>query len=487
MPDTIKNIKVPYPIEGVIRSAQLNDTVVPENSVQIAVNMNFDRVGAIQTRPGVATFATSLGTSAKAFGTLAIQSTGVRRLFAQRANGDILVWNGAIWTVVRTPIGNTHIPRFSQFLDYVWMCNGNVAYGDPIRTSNGGVFGGTLVPAGFPAGDFISAGFEGRVWVADNATDTVYFTDIVQFDPITLTYSLTYDVNNYIKNFSPQDGESITGLFRVPRALLVFKQNHIYRIYGAYSVDPYPAYNVGTYSQESIIQAKDGVYFHHSSGFYKFTYDSQPTEISRRVIDFVKAIPLSAYGNVKGVYDGFDAVEWAVGAVTVEGVTYSNCMMRYTISTQVWTIYDYKDHTTTALVAYDDGTNLNILMGTSAGLIGKLNSGTTDFGEPIYYETIDRFRSYTDMWAHAKNVSGVMVMAQNAAGAMLQYQTDKALPNVWTDIDSLTEDYCSLFPNASTDDFNVCRFRLKGYTSGEPLVFYGIELLSIQNKGLNKN
>ena len=34
---TPKKIKIPYPTEGTIRSAQLDDTVCPENSVQIAV------------------------------------------------------------------------------------------------------------------------------------------------------------------------------------------------------------------------------------------------------------------------------------------------------------------------------------------------------------------------------------------------------------------------------------------------------------------
>jgi hypothetical protein len=161
--------------------------------------------------------------------------------------------------------------------------------------------------------------------------------------------------------------------------------------------------------------------------------------------------------------------------------------MRYTISTQVWTIYDYPGNEITAMIRYDNGTTIDTIMGTSTGVVGKLNSGSTDFGSPIYFETIDRWRSYTEMWAHSKNISGVMVMAQNAAGTVLQYQTDKALPNVWTDIDTLDEEYCSLFPNASTDDFNVCRFRLKGYTSGEPMVFYGTEILSIQDKGQNKN
>jgi hypothetical protein len=75
MSTTLKNIKIPYPTEGVIRSAQLNDTVTPENSVQLAINMHFDRVGALTTRPGVTTLhasATRAG-SIMSFGTLNVQ------------------------------------------------------------------------------------------------------------------------------------------------------------------------------------------------------------------------------------------------------------------------------------------------------------------------------------------------------------------------------------------------------------------------------
>lgn len=487
MSTTLKNIKIPYPNEGVIRSSQINDTVCPENSVQIAVNMNFDRIGAIQTRPGIATFATQRGGSIKAFGAWNMQSTGGHGLFAQ-VGTDISNWDGINWTSQRTLSTSAYKARFSQFIDYVFMCNGSS--GDPIQVSfsGGGFYAPVgIVPANFPKGDYIHAGFEGRVWVANAATDTIYFTDIVQFTPPS-TYVLTYDATaNYIKNFSPQDGQSITGLFRVPRALLCFKQNAIYRIYGAYSVDAYPAYNVGTYSQESIVQAKDGVYFHHSSGFYKFTYDSQPTEISRRVIDFVKAIPRTNYENISGVWDGFDSIKWAVGPITVEGVTFKNCMMRYTISTQVWTIYDTADNSVTAMIRYDNGTSIEQIIGTSIGLVGKMDSGTTDFGSPIYYETIDRWRSFTDMYSKSKSISGVMVMTENGAGCELQYQTEKSPANVWTDIDVVKDQYDALFPNASTSDFNNIRLRLRGYTSGTPMIFHGVELLSIQDKGLDQN
>jgi hypothetical protein len=485
MGTTLKNVRIPYPTEGVIRSAQLNDTVAPENSVQLAINMNFDRIGALTTRLGVATFATTLSGSAISFGTLNILG-GVKRLFAHVGTA-IFVWNATNWTSVRGSLTGAGKARFSQFLNRIWMVNGNG--GDVPKTSNGGAFDTTDVPATFPKADFIEAGYGGRVWVADAAKDILYYTDIVQsIDGTTYVSPLTFNLTtNFITKFSPQDGESITGLFRVPKALLLFKQNHIYRVYSTTNVDPYPAYNVGTFSQESIVQGKDGIYFHHSSGFYKFTYDSQPTEISRRVIDFVKAIPRTSYANITGVYDGYDAIKWSIGAVTVDGVTYANCQMRYSISTQVWTIYDFGATNITALIRYDDGTTIEQITGTSTGLVGKLDSGNTDFGSDIYYELIDRWRSFTDMYSQVKSISGIMVMTENGAGMALKYRTEKTVEHKWEDIATVKDQYDALFPNASTKDFNNIQLRLVGKTNGTPIIYHGTELLSIQVKGLDSN
>ena len=485
MSTTIKDVKIPYPTEGVIRSAQLNDTVCPENSVQLAINMNFDRIGAVTTRPGADTYATSLTGSIQAFGTLNSQANSTKYLFAQIGTTvKALNSTTGAWATVRTTTGSDKA-RFSQWLNHTYMVNGT----DALQCSDGGTFAATVgfVPSNaMPVGHYVSTGFDGRIWIANKATDTMYFSDQVQFNVITQTYSIAYTSTSF-QNISPQDGETMTGLFRVPKALLIFKQNHIYRVYSSSNIDTYPAYNVGTYSQESIVQAKDGLYFHHSSGFYKFNYDGQPTEISRRIIDFVRAIPRASYDNIVGVYDGYDAVKWSIGSVTVEGVTYANCQVRYTISTQVWTIYDLTGPTITALVLYDNGTTIDQVAGTSTGVVGKLDSGTTDFGSPFYYELIDRWRSFTEQYCHSKNESGMAIMTENAGGALVQYQTEKSPVNVWTDIDTIKDKYVALFPNASTDDFNLIRMRIKGFSKGEPIVFNGIELLSIQDKGLDQN
>ena len=409
-------------------------------------------------------------------------------LYAQEEDGDVLNWDNPGWTVRRTGVNPSKKARFMQYLNLIWMVNGNeVEGGDPVMTSDGGNFDTTMVPDDFPPGDFIQGGFEGRVWVVDALSGVVYFTDVVQFTPPD-TYTLTYNAEfNFIKNFSPQNGQNPTGLFVTPRALLLFQQDFIYRIYGAFSVDNYPAYNVGTYSQESIVQTKDGIYFHHSSGFYKFQYDGQPLEISRRIIDFVQAIPRSYYENVTAIYDGFDAVEWCIGPVTVEGVTFTNCFVRYTISTQIWTIYDYPENDTTALITYDDGDTINMIMGTDEGRVNKMDDGFDDLGEPIYYEFIDRWRGYTELYAKSKSIAGLNIYNKNGAGANISFQTQDAPPNVWEPVGVVDENACSLIPTVGTDDFNAGRIRIAGFSKGTPVVFHGIEILSLDDKGYDKN
>jgi hypothetical protein len=498
MSNTIKDIKLPYFSEGVIRTAQINDTVCPVNSVQLALNMNFDSIGSVQTRLGAYRFTIHTPTA-----DAAIQSIGN---YSHPTYGDWVFYQKGLYIysvqsfglasyLMRTlTLSGAITPaRYSQFLGRIWMVNGN--NGDDIMTSLAGAeeyeFDTTDVPATFPKADYIDAGFDNRVWTADASKGIVYYTDRVQStDGATYVSPLTFTLTTNFISISPQDGDTITGFCRIPRCLLLFKRNSIYRIFAIDNVDPYPAYNIGTFSQESIVKTKDGVYFHHPSGFYKFNYDGQPTEISRRIIDFVKAA--SGYSaGVKGSYDGYDNIKWSIGAsIIVDGVTYNNCVFRYTISTQVWTIYSY-GYPITALTSHKRAANTYEVaaMTVSASVVQLvvLDSGSLDIDKPIPFEFIDRWRSFTDMYSKAKSISGIMVMADNGSGASLQYQTEKNPVDKWDDLGKLDEKYDTLLPNASTRDFNNVRLRIKGYTSGNQMKIHGIEILSIQEKGFNNN
>lgn len=79
------------------------------------------------------------------------------------------------------------------------------------------------------------------------------------------------------------------------------------------------------------------------------------------------------------------------------------------------------------------------------------------------------------------------VYTQNAGGTLFQYQVDKDSPNKWTEIDTIKEEGITLFSNMDTDDFNVIRFRVTGNTSGTPMIFKAIEVLSLNDKGFAEN
>lgn len=408
-------------------------------------------------------------------------------LYAQ-VGDEVYNTEDTTWTVRRSGLNPDGKARFCQYLNYIWMVNGNEQLeGDPVATSNGGDFGSDLVPDDLPPGDFIQGGFEGRIWIVNRSLGVVYYTDIVQFTPPDI-YTIGYDPEvNFISNLNPQTGETFTALVDVPRALLLFTENSIFRIYGATSVDNYPAYNVGTYSQESIVKTKTGIFFHHSSGFYQFDYGSQPVEISRRIIDYVRAIPRAQYDDIVGVYDGYDNIEWAVGPLTVDGIAYADCVLRYTISTQVWTTYDYSGNIVTAMIQYDDGTSLNYLMGTSLGRVGVMGTGFDDFGNEITWEFVDRWRSFTEMYCETTALQGINVYSENAAGANLSYQPQGSTTNEWIPIGTVDQNNNSLFPNAETQDFQVMRFRMAGVNRGNPVIIHGIEVLNITVKGYDEN
>lgn len=120
--------------------------------------------------------------------------------------------------------------------------------------------------------------------------------------------------------------------------------------------------------------------------------------------------------------------------------------------------------------------------------VGKMDDGFTDFGEPIYYEYIDRWRSYTEMYAKSKGLNGMNVYTENAAGARVYFQPQKAQVNAWEELGTITNANNSLFPNSTTDqDFDVGRLRIAGFTKGTPVVVHCIEILRIDDKGFEEN
>lgn len=482
MSEQYKNIQIPFFREGIVRSAELAETVAMNSSVQRAVNWNFDSTGAIQTRPGLSQYVAANGGPIISFGQFAENATSNRRLLSQIGT-QIYAWDGATNTLVRT-VSSSNKARFCQFSNYTYMVNGTIG-GDALQSYDGTTFGTTNVAA-LPKGDYIET-FENRLVVADVAGDDIYFTDVVQPNG-----TLTGGGTNPLHKLSPGNGQKITALKTVPRALLVFKENSIYRIYSLDpdnpSIDAYPAYNVGTYSQESIVEAKDGIYFHHSTGFYKFNFDGQPVEISRRISDIVRGISRAGFEDVRGWRDqDGNHIYWKVGDVTLPEGLVENAVLRYTISSQVWTIYSHKSPVTAAIV-YDDGTNILPLIGyKNTGIIAQYNNGLDDLGDPIFVDLITRLFILTESYARIKQIDKAAAISTNGAGLNIAYQRDKTGHNKWEGIGKVTDDFITFLSIPEALSFNQIAFRIFGALNGTPAYMYGIELLYAEDEGYRNN
>lgn len=452
---------------GVVREAAVDESISSPESMELAVNVNFDRIGASQTRKGL----TVLGDQIAPGNILGMTSYrnnagDTYRLLAKVSNA-IYAYDGS-WSSVLTGLSTTSKARFTNFLDLTYMVEGN-ENGAP-QTYNGSSFGSTNV-ASLPAGDFIE-NYRSRIWVADSSTDKVYYSDVV-------STSQTITGGTDFIQISPQDGEKITALKRHPRALLVFKNNHIYKIFSTDSADPDPSIFRGTYSHESVVETKDGLYYHHPTGFYRFSFDDKQQEISRPIIDIVEAIDRSNYENITGWTDN-DHICWSVGDVILKDVTYQNVVVRYTISTEVWTIYSYPSELTSSAL-YDDGTSLTLIVGDENGYPYIFDNGNTDNGTAIFYDIQTHPLYLTNIRNEEKRVSEIGVVHENAQGATVSYQEDNG---DWSKSYTISKGSAQSF---TTDaKFKRIRLRFQGTTIGSQIIFRGWELLKLISEGIKK-
>lgn len=474
MPE-LPDIRIPVPQNGLVREAAVDETLVPENTVEWSQNLTFDRIGAITLRKGLAALGGQVEPGAPVLGmALYRNNAGTTYRLLAKVDQNVYAYNGSSWASVRASLTASSKARFTNLVDYTFMVNGTG--NQALNTYNASGNFGTTNDGDLPAGDYIE-NYRNRIWVAQATVDKLYYSDVVATDN-TITGGTSF------LQISPADGEKITGLKRHPRALLVFKQNHVYRVFSINSTDPDPSILRGTNSQESIIESKQGIHYHHSSGFYNLVFDGAQQEISRPIIDIVQAISRANYDNVCGWADD-DHLYWSVGDITLGGVSFNNVVTRYTLSTQVWTVYTYAQEIRSAAV-YDNGTTLRNVVGDHDGNVLVFDSGTTDNSDPIFYDLITHWYYFTDIRATRKTLNAITSLHENAAGGNLSYQVDREGPNEWTPIGSLSDDLFKVHDNFEAK-FSRIRFRLSGNSSGSPFIFRGFEALGMMTEGVQKD
>jgi hypothetical protein len=462
---------------GVIQTGVVDDFLMPNGAVSDVLNLHFDKIGSATRRKGATIIDSQIASSA---------ILGLHQFLDAGAGTDdqLITVNGTVayylsggsWTSKRTGLTSGKKADFTNFIDLVFMVNGT----DAMNTWTGasGDSFGTTNAVSAPASHFIE-NFRSRVWALKTTTNPsrVTHSSVAASDG---TILWTGDDSSFI-DIAPGDGEDITGGKKFAKALYVFKKNFVYRIYSINETDPDPQIFVGTWSHASIELAKNGMYWHHPSGIYRLRRgESQPTEISKPINDIIQNVSRSFYEDVNSWSDD-DHVYFSVGDVTVNGETTSNCVVRFTISTEVWTIYSYAMEIRYG-AQYDDGTTLLRVVGDDDGNVYTFDSGNDDNGTAINYLLETRSYTLTGLRSETKTIRQLSALHENAQGVKLGWRADNMSKSEIKPLGQL-ENQESLFKSQDISGHRI-KFNLYGSSLGEPFEFHGFEILEWINEGV---
>lgn len=473
-------------VYGVIREAEVDSSLIPEQAVTDAVNFHFDRKGASTVRPGLTTLGATVLASRPAVGMFNTQNKTAIVAFSNGSSATIYSFGNSSTTgswVVSLDGGTASVKiRFTDAGGYTVMPNFSYNTLSSMRFWDGGTrnwkfTGNPINPQNMWGYNLnLIEAYKSRIYAAgDPAFPSRLFFSSVISSTGNYTWSPTLD---YV-DINPGDGETETGLKRYSSELLFMKPNYIYR-FRTTGVDPDPLIKVGTRSQESVIEGKLGLYFHNDVGFFRYT-GGYPIEISRPISDLVAAIPFSQYANIIAWNDQ-DHIYWSIGTVTVqetkEAITYKNCVIRYTESSQLWTIYSYSSDIRRAMT-YNSGSAITRVVATDMGVVATQDSGTTDLGEPIKY----RLRTKWYDWGSAatsKTIAQLIAIMEKSQGAELMYRTNENLE--WKTIGTMTK-FINSFEKQDIK-FNRIKFQVSGTSKQDGPVFLGIDIVEGLNEGI---
>lgn len=472
---------------GLITLGAVSEQNLPETAVRESLNFNFDPIGAAQLRKGITRLGNALpGTILGLYQYVdTVNLSAPHSQFLAVSGTACYYLNGNSFTAIRSSLTNGQKARFTTFLNQVFMVNGadQTAWWDGAA----GSFSTTGNAASAPVGSFVE-NFKLRVYIW-NANSRLYYSSVAS---VTQTPGIVWNTDPNTGQWvdvSPQDGDFPTAMQRFRTTMLLFKTNHIYRLFDVGSADTDPYIGVGTSSQESVIETKQGVYFHHQTGFFQYNIYGVVQEISRPIWDIILAIPSSSYSSVAGWLeaDG-DHISWSVGNVTVRGTAYTNLVVRYTISTETWTHYSYPTQFVTAIRRmpyYNDGTTLWATAGDSSGNVYLMNNGLTDDGKPISYSLVHRWDYLDDLLSTRKNVMIANFCHVGGAGSNVSYQTEDQDPDALNDWSKHRIGQLKTI-NTGFNTVNAkgrkIRFRIWGQSSGPQFLYNGYEIIGATNE-----
>lgn len=489
-------------VNGLIRQAEVDDALIPNGAVTEVVNFHFDRKGAASVRLGITGLGGTISTGATStqgypiWGLHNVANGSILAVVSTGGSSRVFAY-GSSWVSNLTSGTANTTKRFLNFAGKVIAINWGTASNQYSsmqfwtgRENNASwtATGNPINPQNLNSNNiFPQYGevYKSRVYVSGdpNYPSRLWFSSVIS-SAGNITWSPTSD---YV-DINPGDGEDNTGLKRFGLELEFFKPNYIYR-FRTSGTDPDPLVKIGTRSNESIIEGKKGLYFHHDTGFYRYTGSEVPTEISRPIIDVVKAIPFSQYSSIAAWKDQ-DHIYWSIGTISIGDVateippgtpSWKNVVVRFTESSEVWTVYFLSNNPKLGM-SYNSGSALSTVLGLDNGVVATLDSGTTDLGEPINHRLITKWYEWEGI-ATRKTINQMIAICDKAQDTQMFYQIDDR-PEWFPFFPGFQLRKLVSYWKGETKPFHRIRFKIAGSTRVEGAIFQGLQVLSGNQEGL---
>lgn len=293
-------------------------------------------------------------------------------------------------------------------------------------------------------------------YCAENAgwTTTHWYNETVAVKPNRIVFSeppmagaLTYEdqgVSGY-SNFLDL-GDDCTGLAATPNDQLAgFTANSMWILSGDATLSWRKRFNIGCDSHWSIRNADVYTFWFNRNGIYAYS-GGKPEKISTRIQPIIDAIsdPTAVFAETPDD----DHYRLWVGTLTLEGLTFYNCVLQYTLSTNSWTIYSYSVPTTPTnsstfkmFGSFNQGSKTRMYAGSSVGQVYVL-SEPADTGTSLIYTDGDQtsetypisFLARTAQFdfgspSEEKLITAVVIYSTNGQGASFLVRTDPKTSN----------------------------------------------------------
>jgi len=239
---------------------------------------------------------------------------------------------------------------------------------------------------------------------------------------------------------------------------------------------------VGCSSHESIATGRNLLFFFNERGIW-VTQGGHPIKISRRVQRWIDNMSSSFYENVSGYCDN-DYYYCSIGDVTMDGVTYNNIVLRYTLDTKEWAVFSYANEFR-VFASYISGTDVLTLGGDTTARVLRLNNGNIDIGTgtdvPISFEVESHDVDFGSRGVVKTISERIMAYGINPVNVAVSVQVDNG---DWDDIGSMST-LVNELRNINIKG-HFFRFKITGASRSTPFSFQGLELPHVETHGYAK-